>query len=270
MSFLELKQQLVSLLGWEEYQVHNFLVDYFECADRYSYPQNIEQQDVNKIRGMIPQLQAGVPKEYVLHKAFFWQYYFYVDQRVLIPRFDTEISIEQSLPYAENAYILDLCTGSGMIGITLLKNTNHSHIILADISQEALDVATYNVQHLCTSSEQERVRLVKSDLFQNITGTFDLIVSNPPYIPTKDVQSLDTSVQYEPHLALDGGVDGLDCYRAIIEKAPYYLHKDGVLVLEVGIDQAKDVTKYLEKDFKYITIIKDNHGIERTIRAVKK
>lgn len=268
MQFLDLKQYLKKLTGLDENVVHTFLLDYFECVDKYSFPHTISKKDVKYIIRLIQKVKKGVPSAYVLGKTYFFDRFYIVKKGVLIPRFDTEILVEQALKKANNAHILDLCCGSGIIGITLLKNAKNVQVTLSDISCKALKVAKGNVAKNCTKEEQHRIKIVRSDLFQKIKGKFDLIVSNPPYIPTSDLKNLDKSViEYEPKLALDGLEDGLVFYREIIAQAPNFLKDNGVLMLEVGINQAKSVAKYLEKDFECITIIKDNHGVERVVIA---
>lgn len=270
MEYLALKQYLVEFTGLEEYQIHTFLLDYFECPDTYSYPQVVSGADVRKIKRLATKLKQGVPSAYVLGKTYFFDRYYLVKKGVLIPRFDTEILIEQALKEDNAQSILDLCTGSGIIGITLLKNTKDTKVTLSDISSRALKVAKSNIEKHCERDEKKRIKVVRSDLFQKIEGKYDLIVSNPPYIPTDDLKNLDKSViEYEPLLALDGSEDGLAFYRDIIADAPKYLKDNGILMLEVGINQAKSVAKYLEKDFKCITIVKDNHGVERVVTARK-
>lgn len=275
MEYLALKHYLVEVTGLEEYQIHTFLLDYFECPDTYSYPKTVNSDDVRKIKHLARKLKSGMPCAYVLGKTFFFDRYFYVKKGVLIPRFDTEILVEQALKEisstASDMSILDLCTGSGIIGVTLLKNTKHTQVTLSDSSSRALSVAKRNIVSLCTKEEQKRIKAKSGDLFQKIKGEFDLIVSNPPYIPTSDLKNLDKSViEYEPKLALDGLEDGLAFYREIITQAPNFLRDNGVLMFEVGINQAKSVVKYLEKDFKCITIVKDNHGVERVVTARKR
>lgn len=275
MEYIALKQYLVKFTGLEEYQIHTFLLDYFECTDTYSYPKVVSDKDVKKLKKLAVRLKNGEPSAYVLGKTFFFDRYFYVKKGVLIPRFDTEILVEQALKEISSTKgtmsILDMCTGSGIIGIILLKNTKNTKVTLSDISSRALSVAKRNIVDICTKEEQKRIKPVRSDLFQKIKGKFDLIVSNPPYIPTSDLKNLDKSViEYEPKLALDGLEDGLALYREIIAQAPNFLRDNGVLMFEVGINQAKSVANYLEKDFKCITIVKDNHGVERVVSAQKK
>lgn len=271
MEFEKVKQELCKRSGLEKHEVHTFLLDYFECTDTYQYPQMISMEEYEDIQEKIDQVAKGKPKAYVLEKTFFWDSYFIVSSDVLIPRFDTEILVECALPYANQCKILDMCTGSGIIGLTLAKHGKNVNTMISDISLSALKIAEQNKIKILNQEQQQKTVLVQSDLFRNINENFDIIVSNPPYIPTSDLEELDESVKnYEPMLALDGKEDGLWFYRQIITKAPEYLNENGRIFLEVGINQAKDIAKYLEKDFKYITIVKDNHGVERVVHAVKR
>ncbi len=264
-----LVDQLREKTGLEKYIVHAFLLDYFECLDTYTHPEEISDSDVRVIGQLTEQLCSSKPTAYILQKTYFFDAFYYVDERVLIPRPDTEILVENALKICKGK-VLDLCCGSGIIGLSIAKHTD-CHVTLRDISPEALEVAEINRKKVLDTATQERVQLSQGDLLEGMTDTFDVIVSNPPYIPSDDVLNLDDAVKnYEPHLALDGKEDGLYFYRTMIATAPKFLRENGYILLEVGIDQAKDVAKYLEKEFKCITIIKDNHGVERVVCAQKR
>lgn len=203
-------------------------------------------------------VEEGAPLQYLLGKANFYGKDFIVDDRVLIPRFDTEILVEQALKAIgeREVRVLDMCTGSGAIAITIDLNSN-AEVTASDVSKEALEVAKRNNDELFAS-----VTFVESDLFEKIESKYDLIVVNPPYIPTKDVLTLDHEVKdYEPHLALDGGVDGLDIYRKIAKEYKNYLNENGVLMLEIGIGQKEAI----EELFGTVEFIKDynNPPIDR-------
>jgi release factor glutamine methyltransferase len=203
-------------------------------------------------------VDEGAPLQYLLGKANFYGKDFLVDKRVLIPRFDTEILVEQALKEIgeREVSVLDMCTGSGAVAITIDLNSN-AKVVASDISKDALEVAKRNNDELLAS-----VTFIESDLFENVEGKYDLIVVNPPYIPSSDVLTLDKEVKdYEPHLALDGGVDGLDIYRKIANEYKNYLNENGVLMLEIGIGQ-KDA---IEELFGAVEFIKDynNPPIDR-------
>jgi len=203
-------------------------------------------------------VEEGAPLQYLLGKANFYGKDFIVDDRVLIPRFDTEILVEQALKAIgeREVRVLDMCTGSGAIAITIDLNSN-AEVTASDVSKEALEVAKRNNDELFAS-----VTFVESDLFEKIESKYDLIVVNPPYISTKDVLTLDHEVKdYEPRLALDGGVDGLDIYRKIAKEYKNYLNENGVLMLEIGIGQKEAI----EELFGTVEFIKDynNPPIDR-------
>ena len=264
-----LVDQLVKKTGLEKYIVHTFLLDYFECVDTYNHPEEIASADLEQITKLAEQLCSSKPMAYILQKTYFFDAFYYVDERVLIQRPDTEILVEKALKLSKGR-VLDLCCGSGIIGLSIAKHTD-CHVTLRDISPEALEVAEINRKKVLTPSARERVQLSQGDLLEGLTDRYDVIVSNPPYIPSDDVLHLGDAVKnYEPHLALDGKEDGLYFYKKIASLAPQYLTENGYILLEVGIGQAKDVAKYLEKEFKCITIIKDNHGVERVVCAQKR
>ena len=190
------------------------------------------------------------------------------NKAVLTPRQETEIMTDNIINEhkgKENLEILDLCCGSGCIGLALSKHLGAT-TTLADISDEAVDIARGNAElnHI-------KCDIIASNLFDNVTGQFDIIVSNPPYIPTSDLLSLEDEVKfYDPSIALDGGQDGLDFYVKIIGSAPKYLKDNGRIYLEFGINQAKDIYNLMQENFKDITIYRDYSGIERYIKGIKK
>lgn len=169
----------------------------------------------------IQELKKGKPLQYITKKQEFMGYSFFVDERVLIPQPDTEILVETVLQLLQKrknpAQILDLCTGSGAIGISIAKKMPNSKVVLADISSDALEVASQNAKQL----ECPNICLVQSDFWKSITGVFDIIVSNPPYIPTSVIATLSKEVREEPILALDGGEDRTKCLPRHFSKSPY-------------------------------------------------
>lgn len=210
--------------------------------------------------------QQGEPVQYILKKADFMGMQFYVDERVLIPRQDTETLVEAviiALQGQKAPMVLDLCTGSGCIGLSIATLVPHAQITLADISAGALEVAKKNAHDL-----NAEVTLRHGDLF-NAVGRekFDLIVSNPPYIPSEEVPLLQKEVRFEPELALDGGQDGLDFYRRIAQEAPAHLAEGGSIYLEVGIDEAQAVLEMLrgQIDSSASGIIQDLCNIDRIV-----
>ena len=217
----------------------------------------------------------GEPLQYITGEQEFMGLEFHVDPRVLIPRLDTEILAEEAIGYvdeklkegAADIRVLDLCCGSGALGLSIAKLAG-STVVLADISEDALDVARENAEALGVT---ERITFVQSDLFQNVQGDFDLIVCNPPYVRSDVIPTLDEEVRgHEPMLALDGGADGLDIYRWIAEEAPDHLRSGGRLMMEIGFDQAEDVSTLLRHDFDDIQMKKDLAGLDRVVTATSK
>lgn len=218
---------------------------------------------IEKINKIVDERITGRPLWYCLGDTEFYGYKIKVDERVLIPRPETELLAEQVINLCKDGYnVLDLCTGSGAIAITVKKQTN-ANVFASDISQDALSLAKENAV-----LNDAKVEFIQSDLFENIQGEFDVIVSNPPYIKSEDIKGLQVEVKdFEPIMALDGGVDGYDFYKKISSKAKYYLKKGGVLLLECGIGQAQDIKQMLT-DFTSVEIIKDFENIERIVKAV--
>ena len=214
----------------------------------------------------IDKLAKGVPLQHITHTQEFMKMDFYVDENVLIPRPDTEILVEEVINIAkkiDKPQILDLCTGSGAIAISIAKNVPNAEIYAVDISEKALDVAAKNAQRL-----EAKVKFVKSDLFKNLKNMkFDIIISNPPYIKKEDIRFLSEDVQKEPQIALDGGYDGLDFYRKISKQAIDYLKFGSFLCFEIGYDQKEEVTEIIEnlEHYKGTYSKKDLCGNDRII-----
>jgi release factor glutamine methyltransferase len=206
-----------------------------------------------------------VPLQYITGEQEFMGMTFKVNSNVLIPRQDTETLVEETLRVmAPGMEILDLCTGSGCVLLSILKNAPSVQGTGSDISKQALLVAKENGRNYELDAEW-----VRSNLFDNITGTFDVIVSNPPYIPSAEIGTLMPEVaDFEPIQALDGGEDGLDFYRRIISQAPEYLKENGYLFFEIGYDQGLAVWRLMcEAGFADVTVIKDLAGNDRVVRG---
>ena len=211
----------------------------------------------------------GTPLQYILGYQYFFGNKFWVNPSVLIPRADTEILIYEALNRVKdinNIKILDMCTGSGCIAITLAKAIIGSNVCAVDIDEKALDVAKEN-----NKLNKTNVTFYKSNLFTEISLTeFDMIVSNPPYISSSEMRSLEKDVLNEPKLALFGGDDGLYFYRAISQKARMFLKEEGYLIFEIGYNQKAEVSKILEENNYYnIEAIKDYSGNDRVVIARK-
>jgi release factor glutamine methyltransferase len=213
----------------------------------------------------------GEPVQYIMKKADFMGMRFHVDSRVLIPRQDTETLVEAviiALQGKEKPRVLDLCTGSGCIGLSIATLVSGAQVTLADISTGALEVAKKNAHALNCD-----VLLKQGDLFQAIgREKYDLIASNPPYIPSAEMPELQAEVKHEPALALDGGMDGLDFYRRISAEAAQHLLPGGSIYLEVGMGEAQDVLAMLRNDINCADsgVINDLCGIERIVWARSK
>ena len=209
------------------------------------------------------------PLQYILGSQPFFGLTLTVTPDVLIPRGDTEALCEwalDTLPRAAPAQVLDLCTGSGALAIAIRHERPQAQVTAADISPAALAVARQNACALHVA-----VRFVQGDLFAPVAGqVFDLIVSNPPYIPTGDLSGLQLEVQFEPSLALDGGADGLDFYRRILRDAPRYLSTEGRLGLEIGDGEADAVAAMMASDFEDIRTLCDLGGRTRVVAGRKK
>ena len=215
-------------------------------------------------------LLQGEPIQYIINNQAFFGLDFFVDKNVLIPQPDTEILVEEVISISQKYNkpdILDLCTGSGAIAIVLKKNIPEAIITATDISKNALKVAQINKE-----KNNTQIKLIKSNMFKKIKNTFNIIVSNPPYIKTKVIKTLDKEVQNEPIIALDGGQDGLKFYKTIIKQAYKYLKEDGFLCLEIGYDQKEEVMNLIKESNKYNNIYskKDLSGNDRIIICNRK
>ena len=216
---------------------------------------------LSALNAMVRRRAAGEPVQYILQSADFMGLRFYVDNRALIPRQDTETLAEAALvdvQRREKPAVLDLCAGSGCIGLSVKTLAPDARLTLADVSRDALEVARRNAHQLGVDAE-----LRHGDLFEAVgRAKFDVIVSNPPYIPHAELAGLQREVQREPMLALDGGADGLDLYRRIAAGIGAHLNPGGSLYLEVGIGEAEAVRAMLPGR---TGIIRDLNGIDRVV-----
>lgn len=202
----------------------------------------------------INKLIKGIPLQQITKTQEFMKMNFYVNENVLIPRADTEILVEEVIKIAKNKknpVILDLCTGSGAIAVSIAKYVDTAKVYAIDISSKALEVAKKNAQNNGVAS---KIEFIESDLFAKIDKNikFDMIASNPPYIKTKVIKTLNKDVQNEPIIALDGGEDGLTFYRKIIEKSYEYMKYDAYLCLEIGYDQKNEVIEIIDKQKNFV------------------
>lgn len=230
----------------------------------------VSSKNEEEYKKNIQKLIEGYPLQYITRHQEFMKLDFYVDENVLIPRADTEITVEEVILYCKNVKkdnirILDLCTGSGVVAISIGKYIKNCEIVAVDISKNALEIAKNNE----TKNGVQNITWVLSNLFDKVEGKFDIIVSNPPYIKKDVIPTLEKEVQKEPIIALDGGQDGLDFYREIIKKAPNYLKEEGAIFLEIGYDQKEDVLDIINETKRYKEVIskKDLSGNDRMIMA---
>ena len=201
----------------------------------------------------IKRLILGEPLQYITGLQEFMKINFVVTKDVLIPQPDTEILVEEVIKIAkqlENPIILDLCTGSGAIAVSLAKYVPNVKVLATDISKKSLEIARHNAK---LNGVINNIDFIESNLFEKIKNIkFDIIVSNPPYIPSNDIKTLPTDVRQEPILALDGGKDGLEFYRKIFSRGYEFLNRQGYLCVEIGYNQKEDVKKIIEKQKRYV------------------
>ena len=255
-------------------------------AEFYMNPDGkVKEELLEELERVLKQREQRVPLQYLMGECEFMGYDFYVDARVLIPRQDTECLVELAVEsirekkvklgqeyseadHGENVSkvkVLDLCTGSGCIGISVAKLCPDTEVTLADISEGALSVAKKNADNLGAD-----VTLIRGNLFENIEGRFDYILSNPPYIPSEVIEGLMPEVkEHEPRLALDGEADGLSFYRKIINEAPDYLNPEGRIYFEIGAEQGKDLIRLMdERGFSEVKVHKDLAGLDRIVTGI--
>jgi len=231
----------------------------------------LSAEEESQFFDMVEKRISGVPSQYIIGKCEFMGYEFFVDENVLIPRGDTEVLVETVLEYAQKENFktaLDMCTGSGCIGISLYLN-GINNVTLSDISKGALLVAKKNAEYL----NAENICIIESDLFESFNNEkFDCIVSNPPYIRTDVIPTLMREVKdNEPMGALDGGKDGLYFYRKITDECRKYLNDGGYLFFEIGYDQSEDLHIIMnENGFSDVKTIKDYAGNDRVVFGIKR
>lgn len=230
--------------------------------------EEVEPEVLLEYERVLEKRAERVPLQYITGEQEFMGMTFKVNSNVLIPRQDTETLVGETLKVIEPQMdVLDLCTGSGCILLSIMKNAPTVRGTGSDISKQALLVAKENAKMYALEADW-----VRSNLFDNVTGVFDVIVSNPPYIAQGEIPSLMPEVgRFEPVQALDGGVDGLDFYRRIVEDAPRYLKEGGYLLFEIGCDQGQAVPKLMrESGFTDVTVIKDLAGNDRVVKGIIK
>ena len=225
--------------------------------------EDMDSQQVKEFECLIKKRAEHIPLQYITGEQEFMGMTFQVNSNVLIPRQDTETLVEQALKRVKpGMHILDMCTGSGCVLISILKNAPKTTGVGCDVSKQALIVAKENAKRNDVSAEFER-----SDLFENVIDKFDMIVSNPPYICTDIIPTLMPEVaQFEPLIALDGKEDGLYFYRRIVSESKEYLNESGMLLFEIGYDQGQEVSDMMkEAGFSDVCVIKDLARNDRVV-----
>ena len=287
---LSLRKELIKMLGSFGIEAAVFESDYIiEHFAGFTKLQMLTERSLavsedvyDKIIKAASERSNGKPLQHIIGHAEFMGLKFKVNENVLIPRPDTEILVQEAIVCSNKiselknknytVKILDMCTGSGCIAISLKHYLPEADIHASDISEKALDTARENA--INSNETSYDISFYCGNYFEPFTSNnsdnadlkFDIIVSNPPYIPTGDIEELEDEVKlHDPFLALDGGKDGFTAYREIISKAPLYINKGGCLLLEAGINQAKDIADLMKNNFCDIKIIRDYGGIERVV-----
>lgn len=225
----------------------------------------IEKDKAEEFFRLIERRSKRIPLSYVIGTRDFFGLTFKVNENVLIPEQETELLVEEVIKYSEGKAVLDMCTGSGCIAISIALFGKPSKVAASDISEKALEVARENAKSL----KAGEISFIQGDMFENVTDKFDIIVSNPPYIETGEIDELMPEVRdYIPRLALDGDIDGLKFYRIISKEAVKKLNKNGRIFYEIGYNQSRAVASILlENGFTDVKIMKDYSGLDRIVMA---
>lgn len=223
-----------------------------------------------QVRRLVERRMAGEPVAYLIGEWEFYGLPLDISQDVLIPRTDTEVLAEQAIAYIQTlgeCRVLDLCAGSGCVGLAIASQAPQARVVLGEIDDSALKICRQNIRRNSLSARVMPVQMDAREKPARSLGEFQCIVSNPPYIPTGDIAGLEASVRdYEPHMALDGGADGMDFYRSIVEQWKEALTPGGRIYFEVGIGQADAVLRLMRSQgFGDLQIIKDHHKIPRVV-----
>ena len=254
-NFKDAKSDILLLI----YEIFDFD---FSKWTMYKYDEIEDISKLDTLNEYVKKRLGHMPIQYILNKAYFCGLPLYVNENVLIPRFDTEVLVEEVLKISKkdkSKRILDICTGSGAIAIALKKLGGFERVDALDISDKALEVARRNANELDLD-----INFLKSDMFSSLTSEnkYDIIVSNPPYIQSDVVDTLESEVKdFEPRLALDGDADGMKFYKIIAKNYENYLADNGVLALEIGYDEADDIRALFEG--KNVVIKKDLANLDR-------
>lgn len=264
-------EKVLTLAGIADVKTDAWLLLEMVCKiDRNFYymhmDEDISEIELKEYEIAVKKRAEHIPLQYIIGETEFMGLKFKVNSSVLVPRQDTETLVEEALKVVSPGMrVLDMCTGSGCIIVSILHNVSKVEGFAVDISKQALNVAKENAK-----LNEVSVLFERSDLFDNVTGTFDVIVSNPPYIPTEEIEKLMPEVKtFEPMEALDGKEDGLYFYRKIVAKCGDYLNPGGHILFEIGHDQGEAVSTLLkEVGFAMVRVIKDLSGNDRVVTGV--
>lgn len=266
-------QNTLEAAGIADSQVDSWLLAEFVFGiTRVKYYANMQMtvdgRSAEKYNELVNQRAGHIPLQHIIGTQEFMGLTFKVNENVLIPRQDTELLVENVVDYLGNdeRTVLDMCTGSGCIAVSIDRLSKDSKVTAVDISEKALEVAQEN-----NRLNNANVTFIQSDLFTNVTGKYDIIVSNPPYIRTDEIPKLMEEVKsHEPVMALDGMEDGLYFYKKICSEASDYLNDNGKIFFEIGYDQGDDVSEILRQNrFCNIEVLKDLSGNDRVVIARK-
>lgn len=231
---------------------------------------NVKQEQIDILNKNLKDYYLDkIPLQYIVKKQTFYNEDYFVNENVLIPRYDSEVLVEKAIEYIIKYNLknmLDMCCGSGCLGISIAKNSKIENVLLADISNKALEVTNKNIEN---NNVSDKCKTINSDLFNNISisNKFDLIISNPPYIKKDEILNLDEYVKKEPIIALDGGVSGLEFYEKILDNGQNYLKENSYIIFEIGFDQLEDIKVLVSNYDKYdiIEMVKDYSGNDRVV-----
>ena len=262
--------KMLTQAGIEEAELDaRYILEHITCLNSAQYfihsEDIIEKNKAEEFFRLIERRSKRIPLSYVIGTRDFFGLTFKVDENVLIPEQETELLVEEVIKHSEGKSVLDMCTGSGCIAISIALFGKPSKVAASDISEKALEVARENAKSL----KAGEISFIQGDMFENVTDKFDIIVSNPPYIETREIDELMPEVRdYIPRLALDGDIDGLKFYRIISKEAVKKLNKNGRIFYEIGYNQSRAVASILfENGFTDITVIKDYSGLDRIVMA---
>jgi len=270
-SLLKEGRDILKKAGITEWELDAWLLlGYVTSMERAEYfmkiNETVPEETIHQYLDLINIRVCHVPLQHITGEQEFMGIKFKVSPDVLVPRQDTETLVEYLLPLVNGRRVLDMCTGSGCIAVSLMKLGNAAFCMAVDFSEDALEIARQNAEFNNTC-----IKFVQGNMFENVTGTFDVIVSNPPYIETSVISTLMPEVrEHEPVAALDGGKDGLKFYKIISREAGNYLEKGGRLAVETGYNQGRQVMGlFRECGYKDVCIQKDLSGNDRVVAAVK-